>query len=357
MISKRQVQFFKKTLVSNFGHLELPYKLNFSITNKCNSKCKICNIWKTNVENELTLDEINRIFKKANFLSWTGLTGGEPFLRNDLVDIVDIIPRHCKNLFILSMSTNGLLPNIIRKKVEEMLSIEIPWYIITVSLDGPENVHDQIRGVKDGWEKAIKTYKELKRISSVDKRLDVSFQYTISPYNIGMFEETFKSAKKMIRDLKPGDFCITFFQVSYRYYNLDQIKKLEEFKKKLPQEIDQIYNFKYRKLTNLMGLLPKTYLKFVKEFIEKDRVPLKCKALSSSCFLDATGNLYPCTMYDKKLGNLRDTDYSIKKIWDTQTADKIRNKIREHKCPKCWIQCEANQTILGNLLRSVSKII
>ena len=357
MISKRQAQFFKKTLVSNFGRLELPYKLNFSVTNKCNSKCKICNIWKTNTENELTLDEINRIFKKANFLSWIGLTGGEPFLRNDLVEIVDIISRHCKNLFVLTMSTNGLLPNVIRRKVEEMLHLEIPWYIITVSLDGPKNVHDQIRGVKDGWEKAIKTYKELKKINSGDKRLDVSFQYTISPYNIGMFEETFTSVKKMIRDLKPEDFCITFFQVSYRYYNLDQIKKLEEFKKRLPQEINQIHKFKNQNFPGLAGLLPKTYLKFVKEFIEKDRVSLKCKALFSSCFLDATANLYPCTMFDKKLGNLRDMDYSIKNIWNTRITNEVRKDIEDYKCPRCWIQCEANQTILGNLLKSVSKII
>ena len=296
------------------------------------------------------------IFKKANFFSWISLTGGEPFLRNDLVDIVDTISRRCKNLFVLSIPTNGLLPDTIRKKVEEMLPLDIPWYNITVSLDGSMGLHDQIRGVKDGYKKAIKTYKELKSINIGDKKLDVSFQYTISPYNVGMFKKTFACAKKMIKDLKPEDFFITFFQVSYRYFNLDQIKELEKFNKKLPREIGQIYKFKNQKFPGLTGLLPKTYLKFVKEFIEKGRVPLKCKALSSSCFLDATGNLYPCTMYDKKLGNLRDRDYSIKNIWNTEIADRIRKNIEEYKCPRCWIQCEANQTILGNFPKSLFKL-
>ena len=91
----------KKIFLSNFLRLRFPYKLTFTLTYKCNLECKTCFIWKKKHQEELTLNEIDRFFKKSNSFSWIDLTGGEIFLREDLLDILEIIFKHCRNLCIL----------------------------------------------------------------------------------------------------------------------------------------------------------------------------------------------------------------------------------------------------------------
>jgi len=77
---------------------------------------------------------------------------------------------------------------------------------------------------------------------------------------------------------------------------------------------------------------------------------LPCKALSVSCFIDPYGTIYPCTIFNKKLGNLRQANYNLKKIWNSKKSAEVRKLIKENKCPGCWTPCEAYQTILGNLI-------
>lgn len=352
MFDSKQIKLIWKVFLSNLNWLNYPYKLNFAITNRCNSRCKTCNIWKKKLANELSLSEIEKIFEKTNFFSWVSLTGGEPFLRKDIVDIVNIVCENCKDLFILNIPTNGLLTTHICKKIEEIVSLDIPLCVVTISLDGPREEHQEIRGVTRAWEKSIETYKQLKEIASENKMLNVFFEFTLSPYNLGLFEKTFNEAKSEIETLNLSDFFITIFHCSHYYHNLHQFKKLVEFRKKIPEEIDKILAFK-KDYIRPTTLLPQIYLNLTKNFASKNKTPLNCKALLSSCFLDAYGNLYPCIIYDRKLCNLRDVNYDMKASLNTKLVNDIKKDIREFGCPGCWLPCEANQTILGNILKSL----
>jgi molybdenum cofactor biosynthesis enzyme MoaA len=121
-----------------------PYKLNYAVTYRCNARCKICNTWKKYVDSpenqkeELKLDEIDSIFRNFD-LTWISLTGGEPFLRNDLPDIAAIIYTHNPHIHLLTIPTNGSLPDTIFGSVERILEeTEIPNMVVSVSLDGDE---------------------------------------------------------------------------------------------------------------------------------------------------------------------------------------------------------------------------
>jgi radical SAM protein with 4Fe4S-binding SPASM domain len=63
------------------------------------------------------------------------------------------------------------------------------------------------------------------------------------------------------------------------------------------------------------------------------------------------GNVYPCTVFDRKLGNIRDYNYDLKKILTSETAKKVRKEIEADRCPQCWTPCEAHQMILSNWLK------
>lgn len=95
-----------------------PFELNFAITYLCNSRCKPCNIWKIKTKDEFSLEEIKEIAKNIKFIHWIRLTGGEPFLRKDYVDIVKVLDEQL-DLYLLTTPTNALLPDLVEKKLEK----------------------------------------------------------------------------------------------------------------------------------------------------------------------------------------------------------------------------------------------
>jgi len=341
---KKTLALFKKILKSNLIKNMYPYKLTFAVTYKCNSKCKTCNIWKKKSKNELSISEIDKIFSKYNDFSWVDITGGEIFLRRDIIEIIKIIIQKCKNLYVLHFPTNGLLPEIIVEKTKQILRLNPKKLIISVSLDGPKSVNDRIKGVPGSFEKAVQTFSKLKKIKN--RKLSVFFGFTLSKYNIGYFDKMVEEVKKTLPWVKYNDFHMNIMHGSAHYYN----NKTVEFPTK--KVIGEIREFiKKRKLPlNPISYLEKIYLKLIKKYLITKKTPLPCKALSVSCFIDPYGTIYPCTIFNKKLGNLRQANYNLKKIWNSKKSAEVRKLIKENKCPGCWTPCEAYQTILGNLI-------
>lgn len=331
----------KRILESNVKRLNFPYKLTFIVTDKCNSRCKICNIWKRKPKNELTLAEINRFFRKSNRFSWIDVSGGEIFLRNDIVDIVRIILANCKDLYLLHFPTNGLLPELIEEKTKEIMALKPKKFIVSVSLDGPPDLHNKLRGVPYSWRNSVETYKRLERMKGVE----VYFGMTLSSYNAGKFKETYEAVKKAINNISYRDFHVNIAHSSEHYYG----SKLKQDPKEIINEI--------KKFIELRGIpyspvffLEFSYLNLSSKFLKSKKSPLPCKALTSSCFINAQGDVFPCSLFNKKLGNLRDFDYDLRKIWGLKTTKDVLTKIKNGQCVGCWTPCEAYQAILGNLL-------
>jgi len=350
VILGKEMRLGWKILLSNFNILKKPYKLTFAITYKCNSKCKTCGIWKKKPKNELTLDEIEDFSKKSNFFSWFNITGGEPFLRKDIVDIAQVFLENSKDFFLFNTTTNGYTTDLIYEKTQELLTLSIPKVIVPVSLDGPKEVHENIRGVKGSWERAVETYRLLKDLEKENKNFQTFLGYTISPYNIGKFQETFLSVKEEIPDIQPLDFHANLFHSSGHYYsNIEQKSSMRNYKKELLKEIKIIEKMKGNKFFDPVFFLEKRYINLARKFVKTNKTPLKCKAMMTSCYIDPTGNVFPCTIFNKRLGNLRDVDYDLMKILNSDFAKNVRKKVEELNCPNCWTPCEAYQTILGNI--------
>jgi len=327
-----------------------PFELNFAITYKCNSRCEICNIWKEKRTDELTIEEIEKFSKKINFIHWIRLTGGEPFLRKDYVNIVKTLNENLSDLYLITTPTNGLLLDLIYEKVKNVLNFFKKKYIITVSLDGPKEIHDKIRGIKGSWEKAVETYKKLKELEKGYKNFKVFFGYTISPLNIGLFEKTIEEVRKLIPEITAKDFHINLFQVSEVYYKNKDVKIEESFFKNAQKELDSILKLRV-KSKNYIESIENKYMKLGKEYLKTKKIPIKCNVFNLSCFVDPFGDVFPCTIFNEKLGNLRKNNYDLKGILTSEKTKKIVKKIIDNKCPQCWTPCEAHQIILSNWLK------
>src|SRR3989344_9098112 len=142
----------------------MPINYTIGVSNKCNSRCKTCYVWKKNV-NEFTLEEFDKVFKKIGKGSyWFTLSGGEPFLRKDITELTKSVYDNCRP-GIINIPTNGILHNIIPRKVVEIVDYcSESKIIVNVSIDDIGEKHDNIRGIKGNYELALKTFKELRKI-------------------------------------------------------------------------------------------------------------------------------------------------------------------------------------------------
>ncbi len=332
----------KNILLSASGRLKHPYKLTFVITNKCNLRCKTCQIWKKKSVDELSFGEIDKFFYINNFFNWIDITGGEIFLRKDLLDITKSIKKNIKNLVMLHYPTNGFLTDRIVEITEEITSLDFNNLVITVSLDGKKDIHNEIKGNKYSFDKAIETYKELKK----NNHLKVYIGCTLSPFNINHFGNFFAELKDYIPDLKYSDIHLNIYHYSESLYSNEP---LNVDKKKITHLIDDFINKKGFILLNPISLLEYTYMKNIKRYLSDNKTPFNCKSGKISCFIDPVGNVYPCTGYNVVMGNLRENNYDLLKILTNKDSLLLNKKIRSGKCPHCWTPCEAYQNILSDL--------
>jgi MoaA/NifB/PqqE/SkfB family radical SAM enzyme len=212
---KGYLDFARNILSSNFGRLKFPYKLTFCVTYWCNYKCKTCNIWQRRPKDELTLEEIRSFFQRSNKFNWIDFTGGEVWLRKDFVDIVKTAIRECPNLVMLHFPTNGYLTDRIVAGVKEIIAAGAPKFVVTISMDGDEEVNDFVRGKAGGWRRQIETYKALYALPGVEVVLGM----TLSSFNATEYDKAFAAVRKECPWLKPKDFHFNIAHESGHYYD------------------------------------------------------------------------------------------------------------------------------------------
>ncbi|HUS51890.1 MAG TPA: radical SAM protein, partial [Candidatus Bathyarchaeia archaeon] len=147
-------------------HGGLPLHLIFYVTSQCNLRCEHCFYWQNlnKKDKELSLEEIEKISSSMGPLLWLSLTGGEPFLRSDLGKIVKIFVKN-NQVRHLSIPTNGYLTERIVSETEKIVSQNPKTtFSISLSCDGPEKIHDLIRGKKGAFKRMVETAKELKSL-------------------------------------------------------------------------------------------------------------------------------------------------------------------------------------------------
>ena len=335
-------------LKSNFTTLKRPYKLNFSITLWCQSKCLTCDIWKLRPRDELTIDEIRQFARKNSYFRWVELTGGEPFLRSDIVEIARTFAENCRNLYVMTTPTNSLCSyETTISRIREIAALNIPKFALTISLDGYRELHDKIRGIPGNYDKAIKIFKGVKALRKEYPNIYVIFGYTMSKFNEGQFERTYQAVKSEIPDITYNDFHINLSQTSSNYYHNENLVFTAQ-SEAAAKEIREIIKRRHTDIS-FIGVIESAFLRKLEYFARTGKMPLGSRSLEASLFLDSWGNIYPSIMWDKKIGNIREIDYTLDKVWDGKDAQEVRMAIKEHREPVEWTSCEAFQALVGNV--------
>lgn len=342
---RRLVTLGARVARSNFGRNARPFKLTLIVTWTCDARCQMCNIWRRPKDGVMTIDEVGRFFAANPSFSWVNVSGGEIWTRPDADELFAAIVARSRDLYLLDFPTTGQQTDRIVAGVEKILATRLPKLLVTVSLDGPPAVHDEIRGRKGAFANALATFAALRERRS--GRFGVFLGMTLSNFNRGSIFETFDAVRAVIPGAELSDMHVNLAQQSAHYYGNEGMGRTQA---EALAELDEFVARRGRGLTPV-AWLERRYQRLVPGFHKTGRTPLPCKALSSSVFIDAAWNVYPCSMYDAPLGNLREHAFDLAAIWGAPRTVGLQREIAGRRCPNCWTPCEAYQTILGNVLR------
>ena len=301
--------------------------------------------------NEMNQAEYDKIFTSLGKIPlWLNFSGGEPFLKKDIEDIVSLSLEKCPNVGLINIPTNGLLSSKIQKSVEHILgnTKRNLDFFVTISLDDIGKKNDNIRGIGNSYKRAQKTFSYLKEVSRRDERLKVGFQTTLSRYNIDNVE-------KIIDTLGKDISIFTFSHESEYFQNIGKGEGFDQIEKKILIKKSILIANEYR-IQNFKSIIPKIYLKLSKQYFQNPKkMVIPCSAGISTLTIDPYGNVFPCSYYQKEIGNLRENGYDINSIFNSIEMSNILKKIKNNQCPVCWSNCEAYPSIFLSFPNAIIK--
>ncbi len=308
-----------------------PQALSLEITHRCIARCVMCNIWRIpNNVPDLPMDKWIGVLgaELLSDLRELDITGGEPFLREDLVDLAaavsDFKGRKLKYLRTVAITTNGLLTDRVletTEKILERLSIKGIDLVLACALDGVGDIHDRIRNYRGAWPRVDKTIEGLTNLRDKNPRLIVGLKTTILPINIDQLDGVLRYAdqKGLFSIISP---CII---TDGRYLNKDRAEALLFS----PQEIETMVRF-YRSAKFRWSF----HAEKLVQYFEKGAMKKPCSCGFNYFFVRSTGEVFLCPLINLSVGNLREA--SIEEIFMSREASRMRRRIGAYStCRTC----------------------
>ena len=294
-----------------------PTDISIITTYRCPMQCKMCNIWKNPTDPRLEIQpEELEILPHVKFIN---ITGGEPFIREDLDKIVEVAFRKAPRVVI---STSGWF----EERVLE-LARKFPKIGIRISIEGLSQKNDELRGRAGGFDKGLRTLLSLREMGVKD----IGFGITLSNKN----SEDMLSLYRLSKALNM-EFATAAFHNSYYFHKDDNVITNRDtvcgnFAELINMQMREKHPKSWARAFFNMGLI---------NYIEGNRRMLPCEAGLMKCFIDPYGVVYTCIVVEAKywiegMGNIRQAN-SFSDIWSSEQAQHVRSLVR--KCPKnCWM--------------------
>ena len=295
----------------------LPSDASVITTYRCKMRCKMCNIWQhpTDVEREIQPKELE-ILPKLKFIN---LTGGEPFLREDLEDFVAVCFEKSPRVVI---STSGYHYDRIIN-----LAKRFPNIGIRISIEGLSQKNDELRGQAGGFDKGLRTLLTLREMGVKD----IGFGCTVSNNNSADMLALYQLSKAL-----KMEFATAAFHNSYYFHKTDNVITNKEvvcadFQTLIEQLLKEKHPKSWFRAFFNLGLI---------NYIQGGKRMLPCEAGSANFFIEPYGDVYPCngldsSIWKESMGNIRDY-INFNDLWNSEQAQKVRGQVRS--CPKnCWM--------------------
>jgi MoaA/NifB/PqqE/SkfB family radical SAM enzyme len=291
--------------------------LEIRVTRKCNSRCLICHLWKTRFAGtEAEASQYEKLFSRAEFreIEEIFISGGEPFVRKDLIQVIETILGVLPKVKRFRLTTNGTYPEKAKELFKKLTNhYRIEDLNLSVSLEGDRKVNKKIRGI-DSYDSALSTIKLCRKASP---GLYTMILTTLTRFNCN--RKSLDHLRKLA--IKTGSlFSFRPFYNSQTYhYNYEVPLEISEKQKEIAVNFIKRYG------------LGEPFLKAQLEYLKTGKMPLMDKCLAGDVFADIRpdGSVYPCFNSTREIGDVERGIY----------VKKIKNLGRREQCPCCDEAC------------------
>ena len=302
-------------------------KLNGTVivTYRCNARCTMCNRYKapSRPEEEISIETI----RKLPPMYFTNITGGEPFIREDLKDIVRELNKKSDRIVI---STNGFFTDRIID-----LCREFPNIGIRISIEGLEQTNNEIRGLPDGYNRGYTTLKKLREMGLKD----VGFGMTVQDRNAEDLVALYDLSDKLGMEFATASLHNSFYFVEAKNIIRDRPMVAQHFEDLTNRLLDSNSPKKWFRAYFNHGLI---------NYIYGQKRLLPCDMSFDTFFIDPYGDVMPCNGTKEKevMGNLNEQSWDD--LWNSEQAETVRRKVRA---------CDRNCWMIGSVSPAMHKYI
>jgi MoaA/NifB/PqqE/SkfB family radical SAM enzyme len=339
-----------------------PSYLLLFVTSRCDASCGHCFYWRhaNRHESELTVQEIEALARRLGPMIQITITGGSPDVRSDLAQIALLLARFCRPVN-MTLCSNGNRPEELHGHVEAILR-GAPMLKLTVdiSIDGLKEEHDRIRNLPGLFERALESYRLLAGLKEVYPGLRLGCGLCVS----GLNEATAEKTASWAMDHLPLD---NFTPVLVRGVPRNPAAadcKPDVFLR-IAREVEHRLSsgtFRgYAAFSTLINAKDVVQKKLIAEIHRTGCSPVRCSAGRETAVVYPDGTVAGCELRDEVLGDLRENDMDLHRIFLGERAEHFRQRIRSGRCC-CWHQCFLSASIVkspllwGHLSRTAWKL-
>lgn len=329
-----------------------PLVFSFLVTNRCFLKCKHCFYHETLEEakmrlspDELTFDEYREMSNSMEWIFMSLFCGGEPFIREDLHEIVGVFRKN-NQLFWADSATNGQMQDEIVRQVELICQQDkFKVYSLSFSIDGFEEHSDEVRG-KGTFKRSVETWKECKKIAAKYGNLEMNFCTTINSVNQDSLPDFFKWG---LKEMHPDRIALLKIRQSPR--GGEHLKDVDVAHYDAARAVisDATRDGKLGDVNHPGSYLFFSATNYISKTLRTGKRSFYCYAGKHGAWVDYNGDINVCEIFPDakvageafKLGNIRDYDMDFLKLWNSENALNIKKMVNKHgKCAACTHETE-----------------
>lgn len=314
----------RAVVTNRLGRVTYPSLAHLAVTWRCNLRCQTCNVWHEDLYPELDTDGMLRMLAQLPFLDIIKVTGGEPFLRDDMVELVSFMQKRI-NPMLLQVICNGTLPD---RMVDFVQRVGNRSLYLRISLEGTGETHSRLRGRKWAFDK---TWKAITSLAPLRKKhhFHLGINYHICEETLQDLPELLKYCHAEGIDVVPGLAVFPFMEDKFAegthtHFVTDRARFLEEYRR--------VYRLEAGYTRWEAAWLKRQGIRVTEELMAGSKdLRFGCRELRNLIWILPNGNLITCGLKHRPIGNLANSRFED--IWFGEKIQEFREDV--DRCSGC----------------------
>ncbi|HTE05180.1 MAG TPA: hypothetical protein VK824_03210 [Planctomycetota bacterium] len=321
-----------------------PFKLTWIVTERCSLRCRTCQLWTGEPLSGPDLATCERLLAANAHLTWLNLSGGDVVERPDAPALMAAVAHRLPDLALLDFPTAGQDERATLAALEPLLDSDIPRLYVTVSIDGPDDVHDRVRRRRGAAAAARRTFRRLAALRRPGFTAVVGM--TLSRHNVPEGAERAPAAA--LAALLPQDVAARDLHLNLAHHSTHYYRNATDVGPPAQAALALLEHVRRARGVSLspLELVERRYWARARRFLREGDPGLPCGALRASVFVGADLVVHPCSIFDRPLGNLADIGFALRRVPELPGAAEALGLVQARRCPRCWSPCEAFPTLL-----------